>query len=56
MNLDIQLPVGDTTIKYNAQERRVSQEELIAEVKGIYAGLALVDSTCIEIDNGQDWP
>jgi hypothetical protein len=54
MNLDIQLPVCDTAIKYKAQKSRVGQEKLIAEVKGIYVGLALVESTCITVDNGQD--
>ena len=30
----------------------ISQEQLVAEVKGIYAGLVMVESKCIEIDDG----
>ncbi|KAK3987453.1 EST/SMG-like protein 1 [Cladorrhinum sp. PSN332] len=31
----------------------ISQEQLVAEVKGIYAGLVMVESKCIEVDNAQ---
>ncbi|KAK3295074.1 uncharacterized protein B0H64DRAFT_476429 [Chaetomium fimeti] len=31
----------------------ISEEQLVAEVKGIYAGLVLVESKCIEVDNIQ---
>ncbi|KAI1348029.1 hypothetical protein F5Y01DRAFT_318110 [Xylaria sp. FL0043] len=31
----------------------ISQEQLVAEVKGIYAGLMMVESKCIEVDNAQ---
>lgn len=31
----------------------ISQEQLVAEVKEIYAGLVMVESKCIEIDNAQ---
>ncbi|KAF7541910.1 hypothetical protein G7054_g284 [Neopestalotiopsis clavispora] len=31
--------------------RPISQEQLVAEVKGIYAGLVMVESKCIELDN-----
>ncbi|KAK3383417.1 hypothetical protein B0T24DRAFT_566133 [Lasiosphaeria ovina] len=32
------------------ETRPISQEQLVAEVKGIYAGLVLVESKCIEVD------
>lgn len=31
--------------------RPISQEQLVAEVKGIYAGLVMVEAKCIEVDN-----
>ncbi|KAK2006166.1 hypothetical protein LZ32DRAFT_595999 [Colletotrichum eremochloae] len=33
--------------------RPISQEQLVAEAKGIYAGLVMVESKCIEVDNAQ---
>ncbi|KAK4148296.1 uncharacterized protein C8A04DRAFT_24103 [Dichotomopilus funicola] len=33
------------------ETRPISQEELVAEVKAIYAGLVVVEKKCIEIDN-----
>ncbi|KAI1318096.1 hypothetical protein F5Y16DRAFT_392317 [Xylariaceae sp. FL0255] len=33
--------------------RPITQEQLVAEVKGIYAGLVMVESKCIEVDNAQ---
>ncbi|KAI3530977.1 hypothetical protein CABS02_14327 [Colletotrichum abscissum] len=35
------------------ETRPISQEKLVAEVKGIYAGLVMVESKCIEVDNAQ---
>lgn len=35
------------------ETKPISQEQLIAEVKGIYAGLVMVESKCIEVDNAQ---
>ncbi|KAK0371313.1 hypothetical protein CLIM01_11336 [Colletotrichum limetticola] len=35
------------------QTRPISQEQLVAEVKGIYAGLDMIESQCIEVDNAQ---
>jgi len=35
------------------ETRPISQEQLVAEVKGIYAGLVMVEGKCIEIDNKQ---
>ncbi|KAG4428848.1 hypothetical protein IFR05_015669 [Cadophora sp. M221] len=42
--------------KYNmvgSTEIHLSQEQLVAEVKGIYAGLVMVEAKCIEVDNKQ---
>ncbi|KAK4182004.1 hypothetical protein QBC35DRAFT_468405, partial [Podospora australis] len=36
------------------ETRPISQDELVAEVKGIYASLVMVESKCIEVDNAQD--
>ncbi|KAK1832547.1 hypothetical protein QBC39DRAFT_348312 [Podospora conica] len=33
-----------------ADTRPISQEQLVAEVKGIYAGLVMVEDKCIEVD------
>lgn len=35
------------------ETRPISQEQLAAEVKGIYAGLVMVESKCIEVDSAQ---
>ncbi|KAH9206352.1 hypothetical protein DL95DRAFT_429598 [Leptodontidium sp. 2 PMI_412] len=35
------------------ETRPISQEQLIADVKGIYAGLMMVEAKCIEVDNEQ---
>jgi hypothetical protein len=34
--------------------RPISQEQLVAEVKGIYAGLFMAESQCIEVGNAQN--
>ncbi|KAK0711864.1 hypothetical protein B0H67DRAFT_493658, partial [Lasiosphaeris hirsuta] len=36
------------------ETRPISQEQLVAEVKGIYAGLVMVENKCIEVDNAQN--
>ncbi|KAK4182422.1 hypothetical protein QBC35DRAFT_468099, partial [Podospora australis] len=36
------------------ETRPISQDQLVAEVKGIYAGLIMVESKCIEVDNAQN--
>lgn len=50
-------PVDDdaesTKLIKQPETRPISQEQLIAEVKGIYAGLVMVESKCIEVDNAQ---
>ncbi|KAI9046980.1 hypothetical protein LZ554_009055 [Drepanopeziza brunnea f. sp. 'monogermtubi'] len=35
------------------ETRPISQEKLVAEVKGIYAGLVMVEAKCIEVDRKQ---
>ncbi|KAL6693082.1 hypothetical protein J3F84DRAFT_381502 [Trichoderma pleuroticola] len=35
------------------ETRPISQEQLVAEVKAIYAGLVMVERKCIEVDNDQ---
>ncbi|KAH7631957.1 hypothetical protein B0T09DRAFT_382068 [Sordaria sp. MPI-SDFR-AT-0083] len=36
------------------ETRAISQEQLVTEVKDIYAGLVMVESKCIEVDNAQN--
>ncbi|KAH7197616.1 uncharacterized protein B0J16DRAFT_391352 [Fusarium flagelliforme] len=33
------------------ETRPISQDQLVAEVRGIYAGLVMVETKCIEVDN-----
>lgn len=42
-----------TTMIKQSETRPISQEQLVAEVKGIYAGLVMVESKCIEVDSAQ---
>ncbi|KAF5670948.1 Telomerase-binding EST1A [Fusarium heterosporum] len=35
------------------EARPISQDRLVAEVKGIYAGLVMVENKCIEVDTAQ---
>ncbi|KAM5361332.1 hypothetical protein ACJZ2D_013171 [Fusarium nematophilum] len=35
------------------ETRPISQDQLVAEVKGIYAGLVMVETKCLEVDNAQ---
>lgn len=49
------LPEDNSTELIKQPETRpISQEQLVAEVKGIYAGLVMVENKCIEIDNAQN--
>ena len=50
------VPSDDTPIELIKQPetRPISQEQLVAEVKGIYAGLVMVENKCIEVDNAQN--
>jgi hypothetical protein len=46
------LPENETAILIKQPETRpISQEQLVAEVRGIYAGLVMIESKCIEVDN-----
>ncbi|PHH90621.1 hypothetical protein CDD83_3138 [Cordyceps sp. RAO-2017] len=36
------------------ETKPISQEQLVAEVKGIYAGLVMIESKCIEYDSTQE--
>ncbi|TVY25709.1 EST/SMG-like protein [Lachnellula hyalina] len=40
-------------IMLQPETRPISQEQLVAEVKGIYAGLVMVEAKCIDVDNKQ---
>ncbi|KAL2014991.1 hypothetical protein VTK56DRAFT_6550 [Thermocarpiscus australiensis] len=41
----------DPEISKQPETRPISQEQLVAEVKGIYAGLVMVENKCIKVDN-----
>ncbi|KAM5349975.1 hypothetical protein ACJ41O_006480 [Fusarium nematophilum] len=40
-------------IQRQPDTRPINQDQLVAEVKGIYAGLVMVEAKCIEVDNAQ---
>lgn len=40
-------------IMLQPETRPISQEQLAAEIMGIYAGLVMVEEKCIELDNKQ---
>ncbi len=35
------------------ETRPISQDQVVAEVKGIYAGFVMVETKCIAVDNAQ---
>ncbi|PKS09431.1 hypothetical protein jhhlp_004046 [Lomentospora prolificans] len=41
------------TMQREPDTRPISQQQLVAEVKGIYTGLVMVESKCIEVDTAQ---
>jgi hypothetical protein len=43
----------DPSILLQPETRPISQEQLVNEVKGIYAGLVMVEKKCVEIDAQQ---
>ncbi|KAI9878115.1 MAG: hypothetical protein M1830_001832 [Pleopsidium flavum] len=43
----------DPELVRQPETRPISQEQLVAEVKGIYAGLVMVEAKCVEVDNKQ---
>ncbi|KAL8369518.1 hypothetical protein RB595_000036 [Gaeumannomyces hyphopodioides] len=48
-------PLGEPISQQQKQPntRPISQDQLIAEVKGIYSGLVMVESRCIDVDSAQ---
>ncbi|KAK1754181.1 EST/SMG-like protein 1 [Echria macrotheca] len=44
----------DIKIFKQPETRPISQEQLVAEVKGIYAGLVMVENKCIEVNSAQN--
>ncbi|CAG9996048.1 unnamed protein product [Clonostachys byssicola] len=42
-----------TSITPQPETKPISHEQLVAEVKGIYAGLVMIETKCIEVDNSQ---
>lgn len=43
------IPYEDTKMLLQPETRPISQEQLVNEVKGIYAGLVMVEKKCVEI-------
>ncbi|KAI9790956.1 MAG: hypothetical protein M1833_001730 [Piccolia ochrophora] len=43
----------DPALIMQPETRPISQEQLVQEVKGIYAGLVMVEAKCVEVDNKQ---
>ncbi|RYP60495.1 hypothetical protein DL771_010497 [Monosporascus sp. 5C6A] len=50
---DVYADSETTKLIKQPETRPISQDQLVAEVKGIYAGLVMVESKCIEVDNAQ---
>ena len=46
-------PVADPEMLLQPETRPISHEQLVVEVKGIYAGLVMVEAKCIDIDERQ---
>jgi hypothetical protein len=42
--------LADPDILLQPETRPIAQEQLVNEVKGIYAGLVMVEKKCVEID------
>ncbi|KAL2201180.1 hypothetical protein P885DRAFT_26464 [Corynascus similis CBS 632.67] len=54
-SLDFQAPEDDPTKLIKQPETQfISQVQLVAEVKSIYAGLVMVERKCIEVDSSQN--
>src|SRR5947209_4185124 len=43
----------ENSMLLQSETRPISQEQLVNEVKGIYAGLVMVEKKCVEIDQQQ---
>jgi hypothetical protein len=50
---EVEDPIEAQRLLKEPETRPISHEQLVAEVKGIYAGLMMVESKCIEVDNAQ---
>ena len=50
---ELQLPVHHTVMLKKPGSRHISNDQLTAEVNGIYAGLVIVEKKCIDIDFAQ---
>ncbi|KAF3939976.1 hypothetical protein ABW19_dt0200002 [Dactylella cylindrospora] len=50
---DVDEPEPEPSLILQPETRPISQEQLVAEVKGIYAGLVMVEAKCIEVDSKQ---
>lgn len=46
-------PEPDTTMLKQPDTRPISHEQLVVEVKGIYAGLVMVEAKCMDVDEKQ---
>ncbi|KAF5550952.1 hypothetical protein FMEXI_3557 [Fusarium mexicanum] len=46
-------PRSESNMMQQPEIQSITHEQLVAEVKGIYAGLVLVETKCIEVDNAQ---
>ena len=43
----------DIRLVLQPETRPISQDQLLAEVKGIYAGLVMIEAKCVDVDNKQ---
>lgn len=50
---EVAYPDDTSKLLMQPETRPISQEQLVTEVKGIYAGLVMVEAKCIEVDNAQ---
>ena len=59
LNIHVEDPIGpddpepDTSMLRQPETRPISHDQLVVEVKGIYAGLVMVEAKCIEVDEKQ---
>ncbi|KAF5535181.1 hypothetical protein FNAPI_12150 [Fusarium napiforme] len=52
-SLPSRAPESESKMMQHPETRPISQEQLVAEVKSIYAGLVMVESKCIEVDKAR---
>lgn len=53
VNCRIEKPETEPVILSQPETRRISHDQLVREVKGIYAGLVMVEAKCIDMDKRQ---